>query len=219
MITVMLYGFLGKKFGKVHRYHVKSASEAIKALSATLPGFKQALIEGGSFKILRAGKEPLSLEDINNPQSSKETIRIIPIVEGAGGDGLLNVVAGVALVWATGGLASFGLSGMGIFTGASSGAMVGGAMAATGAAGALAGISGLVAGIGMSLIMSGVSQMLFSPPSVQQGNYEPANNRPSYSFNGAVNTSAQGNPVPICYGRLIVGSQVISAGLTVEQQA
>ena len=31
-------------------------------------------------------------------------------------------------------------------------------------------------------------------------------NRPSFLFNGAVNTSRQGNPVPLCYGQMVVGS-------------
>ena len=44
-------------------------------------------------------------------------------------------------------------------------------------------------------------------------------NKPSYSFNGAVNTTAQGHPVPVGYGRLIVGSAVISAGIDVDEIA
>ena len=42
-------------------------------------------------------------------------------------------------------------------------------------------------------------------------------NKPSYSFNGAVNTTAQGHPVPVGYGRLVVGSAVISAGIDVDE--
>ena len=39
----------------------------------------------------------------------------------------------------------------------------------------------------------------------------------SFSFSGIVNTSKQGMPVPIAYGRLFVGSAVISTGLDVNQ--
>ena len=42
-------------------------------------------------------------------------------------------------------------------------------------------------------------------------------NTPSYLFNGAVNTTAQGHPVPIGYGRLIVGSAVISASIVTTE--
>ena len=64
---------------------------------------------------------------------------------------------------------------------------------------------------GLAMMIGGVSQMLFAPPK-PAGPSNGAVNQPSYAFNGAVNTSAQGNPVPVCYGRLLVGSQVISGG-------
>ena len=69
--------------------------------------------------------------------------------------------------------------------------------------------------IGASMVVGGIAQMLIRPPSPGT----PANNQPSYCFNGPVNTATQGNPVPICYGTMIVGSQVVSAGLSVEQIA
>lgn len=71
--------------------------------------------------------------------------------------------------------------------------------------------------LGAALILGGVSQMLFAPPKPKNAaERENPNNRPSYSFDGAVNTAQQGNAVPVGYGRLIVGSQVISAGMYVS---
>ena len=71
--------------------------------------------------------------------------------------------------------------------------------------------------LGLSLIVGGIAQILFAPPSPKNsGERENPNNRPSYSFDGVVNTSQQGNPVPVGYGRLIVGSQVITGGLYVS---
>ncbi|PRC93100.1 tail assembly protein [Solimicrobium silvestre] len=72
------------------------------------------------------------------------------------------------------------------------------------------------AGIGMML--GGVVQMLSPQQLGQSGKDDPAN-AASYNFNGAVNTTAQGNPVPILYGRMIVGSAVISAGIYSEDKA
>ena len=40
-----------------------------------------------------------------------------------------------------------------------------------------------------------------------------------HNFNGPVNTTAQGNPVPVIYGEMIVGSATISAGIYSEDQA
>lgn len=70
---------------------------------------------------------------------------------------------------------------------------------------------------GLALVAGGVIQML-SPQAKGLGTQDTPNNRPSYSFNGAVNTSVQGNPVPLLYGRMIVGSAVISAGIYSEDQ-
>lgn len=72
--------------------------------------------------------------------------------------------------------------------------------------------------IGIAMVAGGVVQML-SPQAKGLGTQDAPNNRPSYSFNGAVNTSVQGNPVPLLYGRMIVGSAVISAGVYAENQS
>ncbi len=70
---------------------------------------------------------------------------------------------------------------------------------------------------GIALAAGGAIQML-SPQAKGLGTQDSPNNRPSYSFNGPVNTSVQGNPVPLLYGRMIVGSAVISAGIYSEDQ-
>lgn len=202
MMTILLYGFLGKQFGKVHQYDVKSPAEAIRALGATLKGFKQALAEGGHFKVVRGGKEALELHSLGNPQSTRETIRIVPTVAGAGDDGIGSIILGAALIAV--GMPMAGSMGLG-------------AAFSAGAWGAVAG--NIMVNFGMSLLIGGVSQMLFAPTQTGTSatSVEAVSNRPSYAFDGAVNTAAQGNPVSICYGRLIVGSQVISAGLVAEQ--
>jgi predicted phage tail protein len=73
--------------------------------------------------------------------------------------------------------------------------------------------------IGWGLVLGGVSSLLFTPKTHDPAATERPENKPSYAFNGPVNTTAQGNPVPVGYGRLRVGSQVISAGLYVEEWA
>jgi predicted phage tail protein len=42
-------------------------------------------------------------------------------------------------------------------------------------------------------------------------------NKPSFLFDGPVNTIAQGHPVPVGYGEMYVGSAVISAGIVTEE--
>ena len=202
MKTILLYGFLGRQFGRVHRYDVRTPAEAIRALSVTLQGFRQAMVSGGAYRVLVGGKEALNFRRIGHPVSSRESIRIVPVIAGAG-RGLGQIIVGAALIYFSGGLA-------GAF----------GATAASAGSAATAGFAGITAGtftaIGVSLVIGGVSQMLFAPKAPES--VERPENNPSFAFDGAVNTAAQGNPVPVLYGGpLIVGSQVISAGLSVEQ--
>jgi len=83
-------------------------------------------------------------------------------------------------------------------------------------AGATWGPAMMIAGAGMAI--SGAMMML-SPQSVATDSVDSATNRPSYAFNGSVNTEAQGNPVPLAYGEIISGSAVISGGVYSEDRA
>lgn len=201
MLTILLYGHLGKRFGRVHRRDVKSAGEAIRALCATLDGFRKAVVDGGSYRVLEGGKTPLAVDELEHPLPTKNTLRIVPVVAGAGDVG--RVILGAALmIFAPQIAAAFG------------------ATAATATTAAIPGVFGITAAtftsMGFSLILGGVAQML-APTPKSPGAADRPDNKPSYAFDGPVNTVAQGNPVPICYGRMIVGSQVISAGLSVEE--
>lgn len=81
--------------------------------------------------------------------------------------------------------------------------------------GAYTGNPGLIAN-GAVMVIGGVVQMLAPQPKGLGAKDDPGN-QPSYSMNGAVNTQAQGNPVPLPYGGpLIVGSALISGGIYAE---
>lgn len=71
--------------------------------------------------------------------------------------------------------------------------------------------------VGLALTMGGIAQML-APQPQGLGAEDRVENKPSYSFNGPVNTSAQGNPVPLLYGEMITGSAVVSAGIFAGDQ-
>lgn len=72
--------------------------------------------------------------------------------------------------------------------------------------------------LGASMAVSGAMVMLSPQPKGSAAADSPEN-RASYAFNGPVNTEAQNNPVPICYGELIIGSAVISGGVYAEDRA
>lgn len=73
----------------------------------------------------------------------------------------------------------------------------------------------IAAGAGMAI--GGVVQMTTSVPGSNYNERESPAERPSFLFDGPVNTSTQGLPVPVIYGRVRVGSVVISAGMTAEE--
>lgn len=69
--------------------------------------------------------------------------------------------------------------------------------------------------MGVALTLGGVSQMLTPTPSSKSGSQQEqasTENKPSYLFNGAFNSTQQGLPVPVVYGQMLVGSSVITVG-------
>jgi len=191
MKTVKLLGELGKKFGKSYKFDISNPAEAVRALCINFPTFKQHLIEsekrGIAYRVI-VGKEDQKLEDLHNP-SGKDVIKFVPVLQGAGGNGIFQTILGVALIAVA--LTPFG-----------------------------APYASYLIPLGASLAIGGVVQMLTPMPStnISDDNNKP-DNKPSYAFNGSVNTSAQGYPVPVGYGRMIVGSAVISAGIVAEELA
>lgn len=191
---IRLYGSLGKKFGRVHKYAVKSVHEAIRALQANFPNFEQEFVkDNAKYRIWTGTTRLQSAEESILPVGYTEVIRISPVVSGAGGDdmGIFGIILGVALIAFSGGI----------------GAALGGSLMTA------AQVTAFAVNLGVALILGGVAQMLAPTPNTPEVQERPEN-KPSQVFSGPVNTTAQGHPVPIGYGRLIVGSAVISAGLS-----
>ena len=69
--------------------------------------------------------------------------------------------------------------------------------------------------VGIAMVTGGVVQML-SPQAKGLKTSAAPENQPSYAFGSAKNTTASGNPVPICYGRRRWGGAIISAGIYAE---
>jgi predicted phage tail protein len=80
------------------------------------------------------------------------------------------------------------------------------------------GMQGWGQSLGASLMMGGVMQML-SPQSSGLKQSGAPENLPSYAFGSAKNTTASGNPVPICIGRRRWGGAIISASIYAEDKS
>lgn len=198
MATVLLLGELGRHFGRKHALDVRSPAEAVRALCANFREFERFLVESRERHIgyrVVVGKDDIGEGELHNP-SGQQRIAIVPVVAGAGGK-FGQIILGVALI-----AASFYLPTTALFT-----------------LGSFApSIASLSFSIGLSLTLGGVAQMLAPQPAGTDPSERPEN-QPSYAFNGAINTTAQGQPVPVGYGKLVVGSAVISAGIDVDQVA
>ncbi|HCF3330657.1 tail assembly protein [Pseudomonas aeruginosa] len=79
------------------------------------------------------------------------------------------------------------------------------------------GMQGWGQSLGASLALGGVIQML-SPQAQGLKQSAAPENLPSYAFGSARNTTASGNPVPICYGKRRWGGAIISASVYAEDK-
>jgi len=75
-----------------------------------------------------------------------------------------------------------------------------------------------LAPVGIALVAGGVIQMLSPQASGLKQSSSPEN-APSYAFGSAKNTTASGNPVPICIGERRWGGMIISASILAEDKA
>lgn len=201
MKVVKVYGELKKRLGQGRfELDVATPAEAIRALCANFPGLQKWIIDseqdGIGYKV-KVGKEAIeedNLEDLHLPWSERDVFSITPVLTGAG-RGWGKVLIGALLI---------------------------GSAMLLGAGGPLAGKFGLTIGsgaakvmtqVGISMTLYGVAEMLSPVPKMP----DDPEQLQSFSFSGVVNTSKIGTPVPIAYGRLFVGSSVISSGLDVDQ--
>ena len=74
----------------------------------------------------------------------------------------------------------------------------------------------LIAG-GIGMVAGGVIQMLSPQPGGIKTSAAPENT-PGYAFGSAKNTTASGNPVPLCIGNRRWGGAIISASIYAEDQ-
>lgn len=188
---VRLYGALGSKFGRRHRLVIDTPREAFRALDIRTKGAFGAYVrdKGRTFKVL-VGDTAQDLAGLDFKNNGRR-VSIVPAVQG-NKDDFDRILAGIAII-----VVSYYTMG------------TGGPAALQWAKGAQAGYA-----IGMSCVIGGAAQFIAGVPNSLQPQ-DKEGNRASYLFNGTVNTLAQGNPVPLLYGKLRVGGCVISGGINV----
>lgn len=196
MVEVKLLGLLGRRFGRSYRLAVRSAAEAIRALSLQLDGFQQFLIDseadGIGYKVIAEDPNGLDEGQLGWPISRR--LIIAPRLLGSG-SAFEKIIIGVALIGISlipgiGPAISFGL-----LQNATAIGLLGGA-----------------------LILGGISQALTPTPRVERLNTGGERAR-SFLFDANNLNSVQGEPMPVLYGqRLITGAPVVSFSLEVANE-
>lgn len=210
LVDVNLFGVLREQLQKSKfKLAVKSVGEAMRAIQClTHERFYSTLLandkKGIKYQVLINGR-PFLYEELPTPENPQaifkselimkkkdlHSIDIIPVIEGAEDAlSIIAIVVGVILV-ATG-----------IF------APIGAPLIAT----------ALVMG-GLGLIAAGIINLLTQPPKFDDFRSIGGGGRLSNLFGGPQNVVGEGGPVPVLYGQLICGSQVVAASYEVTDQS
>lgn len=215
IVKVKFHGNLGKRLKKdTWDIAVESVSEAFYAIDTmSKRNLIKCLTEDSEKQLqyqIKVNNKPVNTStiDTENLSTIKEselcikrrikTIDVIPVLEGSGGGGgIISAIVGIVLIVASGGLAAAGLA---------SGIM------------STAAANGFLMMAGMTLLAGGISMMLAKPPKFDDfREIEQTKKSTSYLFGGPVNTANEGGPVPVGYGRLIAGSQIIQSSLNTRE--
>jgi len=192
MTTIKLSGSLARKFGRIHRRQLESGDtwEAFKALKATLVGFEEEIrrLDGMGLRFA-VFRNRHNVGVDDFGRGGVRELRIVPVIGGSKRGGLLQTIIGVAIV----------------------------ALAWWNPLGWTAGTALAVGMAGGSMALGGVIQMLSPQPNGLSMSAGPEN-KPSYAFGSANNTTASGNPVPICIGDRRWGGAIISASIYAQDK-
>ena len=187
MVNVRFYGSL-KQFGSEFRLDCQTTAEIVQALTSQIPKLRQ-FIQQGLFTV-RVGRDYFDNRYLEQGLSHKlkddATVHFTPVLKGSKRGGLFGVIAGVAII--------AGAIVLGPLTG----------IISTNAA-------WIVGSVGASLLLGGVAQMLTKMPEMKMGTEK--EKKQSTAFSNLSNMTAQGKPMPLAYGRMRVGSLIISQGV------
>lgn len=187
MTVIRLHGILKKEFGETFNMSIRRAKEVIDAISANKPAFKNRINElsqqGIHYSIVVDG-EAIQTQEQYKAATSPCIVDLVPVICGYGA--VAVGVVGAGLIW--GGVVAGGAT----FVGA---AVIGSMLVSAG-----------VAALGMAL------QMAMAPkPEMKRTESTISGAKQSFMLSSKANLLEQGNPVPVGYGRLRVGSSVIQA--------
>lgn len=195
MKTLVLHGALALEFGDRFSMNVSGVAQAIRLMDCNTRGrFSQALY--GKWFQFRHGDDVIMSESYIGLGTSANEIHIEPIIEG-NIKGLFGLFAGIPVLGS-----AFAPLGVPIFGGAGAAGL-----------GALGGFGAILKGVLLLGVLFLISSAL--QPDAPEDAGEP-DERNSFLFDGAINSTKQGGPVPLVYGYIRTGSVVIQGGIEIE---
>lgn len=203
-VNIKLHGHLGEAIGSEWKLHVLNLSEAMRAIEIlSKRRLYKYLMEndkkGAKYRVLINGKD-FKTEKSLNAYETQEDIQHIRESELCLSSLTLKTIDIVPVIEGADAIVNIIL---GIIL-----IVIGIILWAT-----PFGVPLILAGIG--LIASGIVALLMEPPTFQDTRDIQGGGTSSYIFQGPQNTIREGGPVPLGYGELIVGSQVISASYSI----
>ena len=203
-MKIFLHGEIGKKFGKEWDLNVKSPNEALRAINANTDNFFKFLSSKENENIhyrLKKKKKPVKNQDELGLESKNiKNLHLFPVIKGAGSN---DKEAYRYMGYGAAGLGlSYGIDALGDYVGGTWGKVL-----------------GFIADIGYeisgALITQGAIMLLQKdPPAPPAEDVAPAQkNTSSFTFARPLNNTTQGAPIPIGYGRLRIGTHVVSSHL------
>ena len=192
-MKIVLKGIAGERFGAEHSLNVRTPQEAMQALSIMVPGFRNFLTvsheHGIYWKVLtNHWKDGIEYGQLSMQCSE---MVLVPITSGAASGGFFNSAFGKILVGAA--LVTTSL------------------LLAPAASGTIAALvkSGLFT-LGSSMVLGGIVQAI--APGVPQRKTNSSGERKDTDavvFDRAADTTAQGVPIPVLYGRYLMRSMPV----------
>lgn len=198
---IYLHGSLGETYGtEPMSVYTKTTKTAFQYLSSRLGvSFKQTILQG-NWHIAKGSITSSSVSELDDCMPPEEVelplqeneLHVFPEIGGAGGKGgsIIQMVMGVILI------------------------IVGIVLIATGG-GATLGAYLIITGV--TMLASGLLGYFTKSPRIGKTQTDTLDPRPSFLYNGVVNNTEQGVPVPLVYGEMITGTTVIFARLKTLQ--
>jgi len=168
----------------------------MKALRANFSNFREVIRDGQFWvKVVKDGTETyLGPDELDHTIDG--TLHVIPVESGANTGNIVKIVVGLLLIAASLAFPVLGAYGLQIGSTVTSFATIS-------------------ATVGFALVVQGVAGLLIKPAELE----DDGDGTQSTLFDGPQNYAAEGLPVPVLMGEMVVGSVIIAEEITTAQRA